>query len=87
MRLAGSQEGDDVRMLKPRGEADLALEALGAQRCRQLRGEDLDDHVSAQSALERDEHSGHAAPRQLAFDPIFVAQRLLQALTEVLHDA
>ena len=31
-RLTGGQERDDVRMLKPCREADLALEALGAQR-------------------------------------------------------
>ena len=36
--LARVEHGEDVRMLQPRGEPDLALEALGAQRWRRARG-------------------------------------------------
>ena len=47
VRDTGGEHGDDVRVLEPRGELDLASEPLGAQVGAEARGERLDDDRAA----------------------------------------
>ncbi len=65
-------------MLEPRGELDLALEAVGADRGGQLGVQHLqgDGAVVADVADEVD--GGHAAAAELALDGVAVCQRGLE---------
>ena len=75
--VAGREEGDDVRMLQPRGERDLALEALHRHAARQLRREHLEDHAPVERRLRGEEDARHPAAAQFAVYAVALAQRLL----------
>ena len=70
--LAGRDHEDDMRMLKPGRELNLALESLDVESLRELGREDLDDDRPAEPALGRDEHSGHTAAAELTLDRVAV---------------
>jgi hypothetical protein len=75
----------DVGVLEPGGEADLALEALGAERGRELRQEDLEgDWAVVPEVLGQVDHS-HAAPAELALDPVVIRQAAFKLLAQVSH--
>jgi hypothetical protein len=59
-----------VRVLQPGGEADFALEALGAERPGQLGVEDLEGDGSVVLEVGGEEDRGHAAPAELAKDGV-----------------
>ena len=72
--LARVVDRQDVGVLEPGGEPDLALEALGPERrgssgCRTLR-------ATGRSCLtsSREVHRGHAAAAELALDRVAIAQ-------------
>jgi hypothetical protein len=80
---AGRQHGDDVGVLEPRGEQDLAAEALGAEPRRQVGRQHLHDDLAAEGALFGHEHARHPAPAQLALQRVRIAERLLQAVPQL----
>src|SRR3954466_2290035 len=69
VRFARVVHGDDVRVLKPGGNADLAQEALAPER--EIRVHDLDSHraVVAQVASTKDPR--HPAAPDLALELVF----------------
>ncbi len=73
--FAGIVEGEDVGMLEPGGDLDLAEEALGAQRGGQLGPENLDGDFSAVAEVGGQVDHGHAALTQLALQRVAVGQR------------
>jgi len=81
--LAGGEQRDDVGMGEPGREADLLAEAIGADRVRQLGGQELDDHLAVERGLGGEEDARHPAAAQLALDRMRAAQRVLDALPKV----
>ena len=63
-------------MLEPRGEADLPEEALGPERARELRVEDLEGDGPVVPEVAGEVHRGHAAAPELALDDVAVTQRV-----------
>jgi hypothetical protein len=57
-------------MLQRGGEADLALEPLGAHARGQFRGEHLHDDLSAEPHFLGEEDAAHAAAAELALDAV-----------------
>ena len=74
-----------MRMLKPRGDGDLAQEPLGAKGAREVGPEHLDRDASAMSRVLRRVHRGHAAGAHLAFEPVSVAKRSLECVEGAGH--
>jgi hypothetical protein len=75
---AGVIHAQDVRMLQPRRQLDFALEALGAQRCRQLRLENLERYGTIVLDVARKVDRRHTATAKLPFNRIATGQRLAQ---------
>ena len=69
------------------GELDLAAEAVDVQPRGEIGRQHLDDHVPFERRLGGDEDAAHPPATQLALDPVGVAQRLLEASHEVVHEA
>ncbi len=67
-------------MLKPGGELDLALEPLGAERGGELGVQHLERHRAVVPEVVGEVHRGHAAPAELALDPVSPGQMRLQRL-------
>ena len=66
-------DGQDVRVLEPRGEADLALEALGAEHMGQLGVQHLErDRAVVPEVLRQVDH-GHATPAELELDTVTIS--------------
>ena len=59
-------------MIQSRGEADLALEAFGSQRRRQLGVEQLERHRAIVAQVAREVDGGHPAAPELALDTVAV---------------
>ena len=72
-------------VLEPGGEPDLPLEALRAERGRQLGMEHLERHRAVVLQVLRQEHGGHPAPAQLALEQVAARQPVLEACAEVGH--
>src|SRR5690349_10535380 len=53
--FAGGEQGYDVRMMQLRGELDLPAEALDVDAGREVGGQHLDDHLTAECTLGRHE--------------------------------
>ena len=66
-------------MLEPRGDADLAQEALGPERVSQLGMQDLERHRPVVPEVPGEIDRGHAAAAELALDHVAVGQRGLEA--------
>ena len=73
--FAGIVEGEDVGMLEPGGDLDLAEEPLGAERGGELGPENLDGDFSAVPEVGGQVDHGHAALTQLALQRVAVGQR------------
>ena len=76
--LAGIQHGEDVRMRERGGEADLAPEALGAKRGREIGVEHLERDLAAVLLVRREIDRGHAATPQLTQEFVLGAEYRLQ---------
>jgi len=63
---AGGVERDDVRVLELRRDLDLAAESITVHAGGEGGRKDFDHNIPIQRALRREEHSAHAAARQLA---------------------
>ncbi len=85
--LAGVEDREDVGMLEPGGEADLALEALGAERRGELRVEQLEGDRAVVLEVRREPDRGHAAASELALERVAVSQALAQQRHRVGHEA
>jgi len=75
-----------MRMLQPSGEANFPLEALHVHARRQLFRENLEDYLSLQSNIFRDEDATHP-PTKLAFDQVGGAEGRLETVAELRHGA
>src|SRR5437870_5200005 len=84
-RGAGVVQGQDVGMLQPGGDLDLAQKPLGAERGRDLGVQDLDRHRSAVFQVLRQEHRGHASTAQLPLDRVAVSEGLTQGVEQIGH--
>jgi hypothetical protein len=71
-----------MRVLKPRGELDLASETLGRDTRRELRRQELDHHRASERALGCHVDSRHPAAAELSLDGVGRAQRRLKGLAE-----
>ena len=80
---AGGQEGDDVRVLQPRRQAHLALEALDADGRGGFRREDLHHHLALDLHLFGEEDAAHPAAAELAQDEVAGADRVLHLALEI----
>jgi len=83
--LAGIVDRQDVRVLQPGGDFDLAQEPLGADGRRQLGAEQLDGHAPPVLAVEGAVHDGHATVTHFRLDLVAIAQRVLQSVPDALH--
>jgi hypothetical protein len=73
---------DDVRVLEPGGEADLTREALGGEPFGQLGGEHLDDDLTPERLVARDEDAAHAAAPELALQGVGRAEGGLELVAD-----
>ena len=78
--LARIVDGQDVGMLQPGGEADLALEPVGAERGGELGEEDLERDGAVVAEVVRQVDDGHAAAAELALDGVAVGEGVAQAV-------
>ena len=83
--LTGVEHRQDVGMLQPRGEADLALEPLGAERDGQLRMEHLERDRAVVLEVVREKDGGHAPASDLALEGITTSQPSLEVRPQVCH--
>ena len=83
VRIAGAENGNDMRMLKSRCEQDLALESLGAQAGGEIGRQDLDDDAAGERTLLGGEDATHPAAPKLALERISAAQVRLQLVPKL----
>jgi hypothetical protein len=83
VELTRGEERDDVRVLEPRREADLALEPLGGERLGEVGVEHLHHHLAPERRLVGDEDAAHPAAAELALDGVGGAERPLQPVLNV----
>ena len=72
------EHGEDVRVLQPGRDLDLALEPLGAVRRDQLGVQHLERDGSVVAEVVREVDRGHAAPAELALDGVAALEGLFQ---------
>ena len=65
-------------MLEPGGRADLAQEALGAERAAELGVQDLERHRPVVLEVAGEVDRGHAAAAELALEHVAVAEGLAE---------
>src|SRR4029077_1977258 len=82
---AGREERDDMRMLQPGRELDLAAEALHVDPRGQVGREDLDHHLAPERALLREIDPAHPAATQLAQEAVAVTQGILEVVEQGRH--
>ena len=80
--LARVEQGQDVRVLQPGRDLDLAGEPLRAQGGRELGTEHFDGDLAAGASGLRPGDDGHPALPELALEQVAGAQRLLQSFTQ-----
>ena len=64
----------DQWMLQPGSGLDLPEEPFGTEHVSQLGAEDLDRHLAVVAKIARQVDGRHAAPAELAFDPVTVGE-------------
>src|SRR5439155_19388361 len=83
-RRRGEQR-NDVRVLEPRRELNLTVEALGAQASRDVGRQDFDDDLASERDVVDKKDARHAAAAQLPLDAISVTQAGLEPVVELGH--
>ena len=73
-RFTGIEHRQDVRVLQAGGGPDFALEAFWAERGSQLGMKHLQGDRAVVLEVVGEVHRGHAAPAQLALEPVAVSQ-------------
>jgi hypothetical protein len=86
-RLARIEQRHDVRVLKLRGDPDLAQKALRAHRRCDVGIQHLDRDRALVAAIAREIDVGHPATAELPLDDVAVAQDLLDMIEEIAHAA
>ena len=76
---------EDVGVLQPGGEADLALEPFRAEGVAQVRMEDLERDGAVVAQVVREVHRRHAAAAQLALDGIARGETCFELRPEIGH--
>ena len=76
--LTGIEHGEDVRMLEPRGEPNLALKALGAERAAEIGMQHLEGHVATVPQVVREVDRRHPAGAKRAHDVVRALKGQLQ---------
>jgi hypothetical protein len=74
VRLTRVVDGQNVWVLQPGGDLDLAREALWPHRGGEFRAKDLDRDLTVMLEILREIHRGHPAGTEFAIDPIAVGQ-------------
>ena len=64
----GGQDRDDARMLKARGDLDLASKSLRVDLRARVRRENLDDDATGERGVGYEENVRHASATELALD-------------------
>ena len=77
--VAGVEHAEDVGMLEPGGDLDLAGEPVGAERGGQLGAQHLDRHLAVVLQVLGEVDGGHAALAELALDAVAVGEGRLQS--------
>ena len=77
-RFARVVDGQDVGVLQPGGELDLALEALGAERGGELGEEHLEGDRAVVPEVLGEVDDGHAAAAELALERVAVGECVAQ---------
>ena len=73
-------------MIEPRGELDLAKEAVRARGASQIGMQDLERDRPVVSQVLREVNRRHAAAAELALDGVAVGEGLLKTGEQVGHD-
>jgi hypothetical protein len=81
-RIVNSQ---DVGMLQPGGQPNLALEPLGAERGGQLRVKQLQGHWPIVLEIVGSKHGCHSAPTEHSLDAIAISQPVLNPAQNIGH--
>ena len=81
----GIEDREDVRVLEPGGEADLALEPVGAERGGQLGVQHLERDRAVVLEVLGQVDRGHAAAPELAVERVAVGQALPQSSLQFTH--
>ena len=74
-------------MLQAGSDADLALEALGAERCGELGAKHLEGDEAVVVQVPREVHRCHAALTELALDRVAAGQRRPELVGRACHRA
>jgi hypothetical protein len=80
--IAGVVDRENVRVLQPGAEADLAQESVGPECLGQFWAKDLESDLPVVLDIVRKVDRGHAAPPQLALDLVSAGQGGSQPLAE-----
>ena len=83
--LARVVDREDVRVLEPGGELDLALEPVGPQRGGELGEKHLQGHRPVVLQVLGQVDRGHPAPAELALEPVAIRQAACKLLAQVSH--
>jgi hypothetical protein len=73
--LAGGDEGEDVRVVEPRGELDLTEKPVSAEHRGQLRAQDFEGDVPVKLEVVCEVDGGHAALTQLTVEAVAIGER------------
>ena len=84
--LARVEHGEDVGVLQPGGEADLALEPVRPERGGQLGVEHLERHRPVVPEVLGEVDGGHAPAAELALDRVAVPQSRAEIRQGIRHD-
>ena len=79
-RLAGIVDTEDVRVLQPRGESNLLLEAIGAKGGGEIGVQDFERDRSIVPEIVSEKDRGEAAATELALDAVLAGQRFFQGV-------
>jgi hypothetical protein len=83
--VAGVEHGEDVGMLQPGRDLDLAGEPLGTEGRRELGAEHLDRHLAAVADIFGEIDGGHPSRSDLAGQNVSAREGGLQAVERVGH--
>ena len=83
----GVEHGEDVRVLQPGGEADLALEALGPEGGGQLGVQHLERDRPVVPEVLGQIDGGHAPAAELALERVAIPQPRAKIRQRIRHDA
>ena len=81
----GVVQRQDMRVLQPGGDRNLAEEAIASERGRQLGVQDLDRDWAVVLQVLGEEDRGHPAPAKLPLDGVVLDERVTQSFEKISH--